>query len=103
MSSLAFINSRPLAFWPVLAYLVRIWKVHVSRVNIHPFRRSPNFVRILARPVSDTGSVFNVSIIGQSFEPMDLLDRRKFKDFFHEKTGRSDLVLKDIKSLSYWK
>ncbi|KAM5533895.1 hypothetical protein V8D89_012435, partial [Ganoderma adspersum] len=58
---------------------------------------------ILARPVSDVDSTFNVSVIGQNFDPMDLLDPQKFKDFFYEKTDRSDLVFKDIKSLSYWK
>ena len=64
---------------------------------------SPKLVRILARPVSDAGSTFNVSVIGQNFDPVDLLDQQNFMDFFYEKTGHFDLVFKDIKSLSYWK
>lgn len=64
---------------------------------------SPKLVRILARPISDAGSTFNVSVIGQNFDPIDLLDPQKFMDFFYEKTSRSDLAFEDIKSLSYWK
>lgn len=75
----------------------------MSRANICPGNYSLKPVRILARPISNTGSTFNVSIIGQSFDPVDLVDLQKFKDFFREKTGRSDLLLRDVKSLSYWK
>ena len=46
---------------------------------------------------------FHVGIIGQGFDPVDLVDEKKFVDFFHEKTGRKDLVFKNFTALTYWK
>ncbi|PIL27593.1 hypothetical protein GSI_10744 [Ganoderma sinense ZZ0214-1] len=79
--------------------------VKIEGLSIHYWHiwSGPGKFTILARPVSDAGSTFNVSVIGQNFDPVDLLDRQKFKEFFHKKSGRLDLVFKDMKSLSYWK
>ena len=58
---------------------------------------------ITARPVSNTGNIFNVAIVGQNFDPVELVDQQKFTKFFHEKTGRLDIAFGDFKSLAYWK
>ena len=58
---------------------------------------------ITARPVSNTGNIFNVAIVGQNFDPVELTDQQKFTNFFHEKTGRLDIAFGDFKSLAYWK
>ena len=57
---------------------------------------------ILMRPTTRTGS-FHLGIIGRSFDPMDLTDPTKFVKFFHENTGREDIVFKSIRTLTYWK
>ena len=54
------------------------------------------------RPKRDEGQ-FQLGIIGQNFDPVELVDRKKFVDFFHEKTGRKDITFKEITTLTYWK
>ncbi|RPD65609.1 hypothetical protein L226DRAFT_530852 [Lentinus tigrinus ALCF2SS1-7] len=58
---------------------------------------------ISMRPKSEP-EAFHLGIIGQDFDPVDLsTDPSKFAEFFYEKTGRKDIILKKIGSLSYWK
>ena len=46
---------------------------------------------------------FHVGIVGKNFDPVDLVDPAKFVEFFHENTGRRDVVFKKMTSTSHWK
>ena len=54
------------------------------------------------RPKKEPGK-FQALIGGHNFDPVDLMDPVKFVEFFHEHTGRKDLVFKKIDALTYWK
>ena len=54
------------------------------------------------RPKNALGS-FHVGIIGQNFDPVELVDEEKFANFIREHTGRMELVFKDFTALTYWK
>src|SRR5882762_10165098 len=66
----------------------------------------PQLVRnnsIMARPLSPTGHEFGNGITGQSFDPTNLADPDKVKQFIHSETGRSDLKFGEFTWLSYFK
>ena len=56
---------------------------------------------VLARPKVLGG--FHVGIVCQNYDPVDLVDPVRFRDFFYEATGRKDIVFKDISTLTHWK
>ncbi|KAI0746878.1 FAD binding domain-containing protein [Daedaleopsis nitida] len=62
----------------------------------------PNKFTISMRPQREVG-IFHVGIIGQDFDPIDMLDPVKFVDFIHENTGRNDIVFKKLTAMTYWK
>ncbi|TBU59346.1 FAD binding domain-containing protein [Dichomitus squalens] len=62
----------------------------------------PGKFTIGIRPKGEEGK-FHVGVIGQNFDPVDLVDEKKLVDFIHENTGRKDLVFKNFTSLTYWK
>jgi hypothetical protein len=47
--------------------------------------------------------MFNVGMFGHNFDPKSAEDPERFKAFFYEHTGRTDLKLNNIKWLSYFK
>lgn len=54
------------------------------------------------RPKQEVGQ-FHIGIVGQDFDPVDLIDPVKFVEFIHENTGRKDIVLKNLTATTYWK
>ncbi|KAI0746891.1 FAD binding domain-containing protein [Daedaleopsis nitida] len=62
----------------------------------------PGKFTITMRPIREAGE-YHTGIFGQNFDPVDLVDPVKFAEFFHEKTGRKDLVFKKISLTTYWK
>ncbi|KAI0752573.1 FAD binding domain-containing protein [Daedaleopsis nitida] len=62
----------------------------------------PNKFTISMRPKREVGH-FQVGIVGQDFDPVDLIDPVKFVDFIHENTGRKDIVFKKLTCTTYWK
>ena len=42
-------------------------------------------------------------MVGQNFDPADLVDEQKLVNFIYENSGRRDLVFKNFTSLTYWK
>ena len=57
---------------------------------------------ISIRPKGEEGK-FHVGVVGQNFDPADLVDEQKLVNFIHENSGRRDLVFKNFTSLTYWK
>ena len=87
----------------VLAYMGRTREIHVSINAMLLLVSTDDAVhRILMRPKNATGS-FHIGIIGQNFDPADLVDEKKFTNFIREHSGRMELVFKNFTSLSYWK
>nr|VWP02068.1 Flavohemoprotein (EC [Ganoderma boninense] len=62
----------------------------------------PDKCGITARPTLNAQS-FHVGIFGHNFDPKELLSVQKFIQFVREESGRTDLVFKEIRMLSYWK
>ena len=58
--------------------------------------------RFSARPTLESQS-FHVGIVGHNFDPMPLVCVQKFIEFFHENTGRNDVIFQNIRRLTYWK
>ncbi|RPD78983.1 hypothetical protein L226DRAFT_501441 [Lentinus tigrinus ALCF2SS1-7] len=55
------------------------------------------------RPKNEPGQ-FQLAVGGKNFDPTDLMDATKLLKFFHEHTGRKDVVLKSFTTaISHWK
>ncbi|KAJ7283132.1 FAD binding domain-containing protein [Mycena rebaudengoi] len=63
----------------------------------------PGHFTIMARPISPDGNKFGVGITGLNFDPRDLADEGKAKEFIREQTGRADLEFGDFSWLSYFR
>ena len=91
----------------VLSLVAPAGTIHVSNdlcsmmVN-HTVTVEATIHSISMRPKDDQGN-FHVGIMGQGFDPADLVDQTRFVNFFYEKTGRKDIVFKRITALTYWK
>jgi len=57
----------------------------------------------MARPLSPNGHEFGVGITGLNFDPSDLADEAKAKEFIREQTGRTDLRFGNFSWLSYFR
>jgi len=57
----------------------------------------------MARPLNPYGNKFGIGITGQNFDPTDLAEPEKVKEFIHTETGRTDLDFGDFSWLSYFK
>ncbi len=75
---------------------------HTFLIHVLAFITNNTFNRISARPTF-TAQSFHVGVVGQHFDPKHLLSVQKFIEFFHEQTGRKDLVFNEIRMLTYWK
>lgn len=60
-------------------------------------------IRIIARPCSTEGMEFGVGILGQNFDPKDLTDPVKLKEFFITETGRTDLEFGKLNWITYFR
>ncbi|KAJ6625003.1 FAD binding domain-containing protein [Mycena sp. CBHHK59/15] len=63
----------------------------------------PGHFTIMARPLKPDSNTFGIGITGQNFDPTDLTDETKVKEFIYEQTGRTDLKFGDFSWLSYFK
>ncbi|KAI0314589.1 FAD binding domain-containing protein [Amylostereum chailletii] len=64
----------------------------------------PGHFTIMARPLQlGEGSQFGIGITGQNFDPTDLAEPDRVKDFIRNETGRIDLEFGDFTWLSYFK
>lgn len=61
-----------------------------------------NHDRIGMRPKKEQGQ-WHVIIGCQNYDPVDLMDPSKFIEFFYDRTGRRDIVIKKLDALTYWK
>jgi hypothetical protein len=57
----------------------------------------------MARPLHEHGHEFGVGITGLNFDPSDLANEEKAKEFIREQTGRTDLRFGKFSWLSYFK
>lgn len=57
----------------------------------------------MARPLSPTGNTFGIGIIGHNFDPTELAEPAKVKQFIRDETGRTDLQFGEFTWLSYFK
>ena len=57
---------------------------------------------IAATPKLEPNSFF-VTVFCKDFDAVDLVDHKKFVDFFHQTTDRNDVHFKKIVALTYWK
>jgi hypothetical protein len=88
----------------VLAYLGQTGAFHVRRAQLeHGLLAEFIFSRIMARPINPDGNKFGVGITGLNFDPRDLADEGKAKEFIREQTGRADLEFGDFSWLSYFR
>jgi 2-polyprenyl-6-methoxyphenol hydroxylase-like FAD-dependent oxidoreductase len=63
----------------------------------------PGAYTIMARPISPKDNKFGIGITAQNFDPTDLADEEKAKEFIIKETGRADLKFGDFTWLSYFK
>ena len=60
--------------------------------------------RIAMRPKKEQNQFHAlISCQNYNYDPIDLLDPSKFVEFFHEHTGRRDIVFNKLDALTYWK
>ncbi|KXN80953.1 Tetracenomycin polyketide synthesis hydroxylase TcmG [Leucoagaricus sp. SymC.cos] len=64
---------------------------------------NPEVFTIMARPITPGGKKFGIGIIGKNFDPTDLADEAKAKEFITNQTGRTDLKFSKFSWLSYFK
>jgi hypothetical protein len=57
----------------------------------------------MARPIRPGGKKFVIGIFGHNFDPVDLTDEGKAKEFVLNETGRTDLKFGNFTWLSYFK
>jgi hypothetical protein len=57
----------------------------------------------MARPITPEGKKFGVGITAQNFDPTDLANEEKAKEFIINETGRADLKFGKFTWLSYFK
>ncbi|KAJ7209278.1 FAD binding domain-containing protein [Mycena pura] len=67
------------------------------------FQNFDHLIRIMARPLRPDGQEFGIGITGLNFDPGDLADEAKAKDFIREHTGRTDLEFGKFSWLSYFR
>ncbi|KAJ6542794.1 FAD binding domain-containing protein [Mycena capillaripes] len=63
----------------------------------------PGHFTIMARPLNPDGHEFGVGITGLNFDPSELVDEAKAKEFIHEQTGCTDLQFGQFSWLSYFR
>ncbi|CAA7262016.1 unnamed protein product [Cyclocybe aegerita] len=63
----------------------------------------PGVYTIMARPITPDGKKFGIGITGQNFDPRDLADEEKAKEFILKETGRTDIKFGKFTWLSYFK
>ncbi|KDR74757.1 hypothetical protein GALMADRAFT_123452 [Galerina marginata CBS 339.88] len=63
----------------------------------------PGAYTIMARPIAPEGKKFGIGITGQNFDPIDLANEEKAKEFIINETGREDLKFGKFTWLSYFK
>lgn len=73
----------------------------VPFVEFHLYVCSNTFDSISCRPKVEGG--YHVGLICTGFDPVDLVDPSKYKDFFYEVTGRKDIVFKGMSTPVLWK
>ncbi|KAJ7146800.1 hypothetical protein C8R44DRAFT_827295 [Mycena epipterygia] len=59
--------------------------------------------RIMARPLTPGGKKFGIGITGLNFDPVELADEVKAKEFIRDQTGFTDLEFGQFSRLSYFK
>ena len=57
---------------------------------------------IAATPKLEPNSFF-ITVFCKDSDPVDLVDHKKFVDFFHQTTDRNDVHFKEVVALTYWK
>lgn len=57
----------------------------------------------MMRPTSAKGNIFNIAIVGQSFDPIRQANPEKAMEFIQRETGRTDLQFKKWNWISYYK
>ncbi|KAH9916722.1 FAD binding domain-containing protein [Epithele typhae] len=67
----------------------------------HIWAQLDNFI-ISMRPKREKVN-FHMGIVGQGWDPVDLVDPDKFVEFFYESVGRTDIKFSNMHTMTHWK
>ena len=86
-------------FWHIWSQPGKV--VFVTHRSIIPSYNKLTYTSVTVRPRTEGG--YHVGFVCSDFNPVDKAEPEKFVEFFHEATGRKDIVFKKIETLAHWR
>ena len=86
-------------FWHIWSQPGKV--VFVTHRSIIPSYNKLTYTSVTVRPRTEGG--YHVGFVCSDFNPIDKAEPEKFVEFFHEATGRKDVVFRKIETLAHWR